>query len=366
MYSFAGEDAGLKTTSDWINEDDDSFYIQVENLPKTTLSSSGRDEDYLYVNVRTVGRPYVDALGNKDYSCYESARQVVLKRVYTLSGAATNKFNNKDHRFILVSDAADDATIPVNGVGNQDNKDNVTTDPANNDRTYRIQLGGRFRVEVPSVHGKGIEVKRKKTITVNVFILKDRDGELVISEDAVESQWRVVRERYAQVGVRIDWKITVVEPLAGREGLVDTLIMRENNSSTVLHQNAKDMIDGIVPANKRDGVYCYYVKKLVTFDDVTGAEIPLNGSAIAKWAYPNDIFYHYNIFMSLGTIEDEIPDWGFIAAHELAHCVGNLTHNDGYRWMLMYKNPTGYSNHLGTKRFTLAEEVKIHNDPHAK
>ena len=366
---------------EWINPDDDSFYIQVKDHSK-------KGNGHLHVMVCTVG--------NADTDYDDPETKIVLKEILDGNGDPTGEFDNKDHRFILVSDTVDDGNISVGGKPNIDNQPNNGTAPADNDRTHLIQLGGEFVVKyIPDstkpdeFHTRSAFVERKKTVTVNVFILKkllnpDNPNGLaipVISQAEVKAQWKVVRERYAQVGVWVQLaqdspkvvdqpqQVDIGEPSLVNVDLSDGLTVAVGMfipSVNTLDNEARALIKGV---GKKNEVNAYYVNKLNAWDNGHP-----HGVAVAKSAFSafGHMGYFYNFFVATERRPIDTPGI-LIPSHELGHCVGELLHPGGTlqhdKWRLMYGGVLGEADQpTDSKRLSLAEEeeTKIQGDPHAK
>jgi hypothetical protein len=352
---------------DWINVDVDSFYIKVKDISK-------KGEGHIHVGVCT--------MENEDSDYDDPETKVVLIEILDGNGDPTGEFHNKYHRFILVSDAVDNGNIPVGGRPNINNQDNNGSDPADNDRTHLIQLGGKFVVKyipdsnTPSeFHTRSAFVARKKTVTVNVFILKNSAGMEIISEKEVNDYWKIVRERYAQVGVWINWE--VYPPVAQPAGVnLDDGLRVEAPSivggpSNKLDPEAMALINGIGVPNK---VNAYYVNKIQPPNPLIVGPPPAKktvtlGLAVTKEYFPSHDDYYYNFFIAVDKTDEEgnvVPAAeGFVEAHELGHCVGELLHPTEY-FLLMGTPTSGSNTPTSTKRFSESEEAKIHADPHAK
>ena len=295
---------------------------------------------------------------------------------------------------MLVSDAVDDGSIPVGSGLNADNLPNNGSNPADNDRTHKIQLGGEFVVKyIPDnnapeeFHTRTAFVEREKTVTVNVFILKipfdpnNPNGLTipVIDTNAVKDQWKVVRERYAQVGVWIDWNITVVDQPTQvnigtpndpelvdvnlSDGLTVAVGMFVPNAST-LDNEAKALIKGV---GKKNEVNAYYVNRLNAWDNEHPRGIAVTKSAFSTFGH---IGYFYNFFIATERKPIDTPGI-LIPSHELGHCVGELLHPgvnlQHDKWRLMYGGVLGEADQpTDSKRFSQLEETKIQGDTHAK
>jgi hypothetical protein len=302
---------------DWINDDADSFSIRVQDASKS-------GQGYVYVLVSTAE--------NRDTDYNDPPTKVVLKET-EIAGIFTNmdiSVNpSKKYRFMLVSDSADDAAIPVvrDPNTNKEEVDNAGTNMAENDRTHKTLPWGKVKVEYPAdkpTLTRSYFVEPKKTVKVNVFILKklvDHNNfkgtaTPVIGEGDVQKQWKVVWERCAQVGVWIDWKINVVN-LPANINISNPLEMY-NPSGDDVSQEVIDLINGTLDAHFGSGVRppseqfnFFYVL------DILWLGRSAYGAAITSGTYSG------NAFMSNNTA---LPLRGFTAAHELTHCMGVVQH----------------------------------------
>jgi hypothetical protein len=185
----------------------------------------------------------------------------------------------------------------------------------------------------------------------------------IISEKEVNDCWKIVRERYAQVGVWVDWEI--YPPVAQPAGvdLKNGLTVEEKGIlggvPQILHQEARALIKGVGTEGE---VNAYYVNTIIRL-----GEEESQGFAVTK-NYFVDIDdhkdYFYNFFIAVEPEGGRVEP-GFVEAHELGHCVGELLHPPERFWM-MFGAASRTNAPTSAKRFSESEEAKIHADPHAK
>jgi hypothetical protein len=174
------------------------------------------------------------------------------------------------------------------------------------------------------------------------------------------AHWKIVSERYAQVGVKI-----VVDTYSYRDpptgvDLADGLKIHERGS-TVLSGEAKSVISNLGTIGT-DDIHIFYVPRI----DI--GNVVDHGVAIADFGFDEiDDPYTYNAFVAKDVAS---PHYGLTAAHELGHLLTNDGHGETTTpfpyFRLMYGGGLSDNGIMGSKRLNGIEGNKIRSDPHAK
>ena len=172
--------------------------------------------------------------------------------------------------------------------------------------------------------------------------------------------WRIVSERYAQVGVEVEVvSYRFVDPPSG-VNLSDGRSVQDLGA-TVLEDEAKTLIGNIGTIGTED-IHVFYVNDL----DIGGAGGP-RGIAIASFAFDeSESQYAYNAFIA----RNASSPYGLVAAHELGHLLTNDGHGETETpfpyWRLMFGGGLSNAGITGSKRLNEDEEEKIHSDTHVQ
>jgi hypothetical protein len=248
---------------------------------------------------------------------------------------------------MLMSDDVDD-----------DHKVDGVDDDALNDRSHKVALDGTVKVEYQTSDGQTCRdeasVPNKKSVHVNVIILRDKaqaDGGTPVQTQAdVEAKWKIVTERYGQVGTLVTWDVDIKDPPAGVD-LSDGLLVRPTSASKRLTAEAKALIEGLGTKGAANDIHAFHVNEIKVG---TGGAY---GSAVADYWYDAaEDDYLYNLFL------DPTANKIFTPPHELAHLLVDTGHEASPVNVL--QTSTSISNTVGaTKRFTETQETKIHASP---
>jgi hypothetical protein len=252
---------------------------------------------------------------------------------------------------LLVSDDVDDDyTNP-----------NVVADDTQNDRTHKVSLGGKVKVQYSSTATVVCEKEETvspslKTVNVCIIILRDKPqaqgGVPVISTTTVESQWHTVRERYAQVGVVINYTVSIQDPPLGVD-LSDGLLVREHSTNRVLAAEAKALISACGTVDATVDIHVFYVNTVMVGTDWA------YGSAVAEYYYPSEDGYLYNAFIN------NAANKPFTVSHELAHLLANAQHTEeGFN--ILYGHTSTANFPAATKRFNATQENTMRGNVHAQ
>lgn len=204
----------------------------------------------------------------------------------------------------------------------------------------------------------------KKTVHVNVVILRDKplsEGGVVLFQltDAIK-HWKIVSERYAQVGVKVIVDTySYADPPAG-VNLSDGLKVSELGAM-VLTTEAKALITNLGTIGTSD-IHIFYVTTIKTGNQ------PVQGIAVADFFFDeSEDSYTYNAFVAKDVPG---PHYGLTLAHELGHLLTNKGHGGTTTpfpyYRLMFGGGLSDNGILGSKRLTNEEEETIKNDPHVQ
>jgi hypothetical protein len=239
---------------------------------------------------------------------------------------------------ILVSDDVDDGHT-VGGIG----------DGGKNDRTHKIQLGGKLIIKSLKLGnskqdvGVKIPVQVIKKVHINAVILNATiGGAPVIAAAVVEADLKIARERYAQVGIDFTWGIQVKDPPAGvnlDNGILDNLT--EDVPST--EENALFNALGTPAA---DDIHIFFVSYIDTVVNRLRAG---------------------HTFAALGNAVISVEAKSmFTVSHEIGHILGQIGHNAS-DILLMRGGGTSKENKIeSSKRMTPEQETTFQGSIHAK
>lgn len=322
--------AGPTVKDEFIASDDDKFYVRVNDQSK-----KGSGKISVKLSTDSAGTNYDD-----------DATEIELLEESTNSGIfiSTN--------MLMVSDNVDDDfTNPT-----------VVADDIKNDRTHKIALGGKVKVQYPNT---GTVVGEKeasvppslKAVDVNVIILRDKpaasNGVPVVTTTHVSNMWNIVKERYAQVGIAVNYTVSIQDPPSGVD-LTDGLLVREAIYNHVLAAEAKALIAAYGTVGNNADIHIFYVNTVVV------GEVRPYGSAVADYYYyPSENDYLYNIFINNAVNKP------FTAAHELAHLLADDPESNEEFNVLF--GPTSTANFpAATKRLNITQESTMRGNGHVQ
>ena len=265
---------------------------------------------------------------------------------------------------LLVSDDEDDGH-PINNVADNDT----------NDRTHKIQLGGNFSIDSIKV-GTGqwqdsslkIPARKVKTVDVNVVVLRNKPlaqgGQEVVNYVTLDKYLKIVKERFCQVGVEINFpNIDFQDPPAGVD-LADGLTIGQSTYDNILGTEAKSLVEGKGTLGTSD-IHIFFVNQIKY--EVGGGPM---GNAFMDLAQADED-YEYNAVVGAASVFTlEKKKGGIVTAHELGHLLTRSGHVGAASWtpdiplMIQYMVTNGGI--LSSKRFHVSAETKIQDDPHAK
>jgi hypothetical protein len=299
-----------------IDKDSDLFYVRIPGAASMGAIS---------IKIATVDNP--DTAYNDDETQIDM--QVEGNNLITKS-------------MLLVSDDVDD-DHQVDGVA----------DDAKNDRTHKIQLGGKFQVKSIKIGGTEHQADIKtpvpveKTVPLAVVILRESaGGPPVIAQATVETDLRIAQERYAQVGVRLSWAISINDPPPGvnlTDGSLDEFSVPQSPTAEEIA-----LITGL-GTPKTDDLHVFYVNQLSSGSF---------GEAFIESITPSPI--GENVIISSSRRPFTLP-------HELGHVLKADGNHVSNVFQLMRGSGTSATNVLGaSKRLNVPEQTTIGGSKHAK
>jgi hypothetical protein len=212
---------------------------------------------------------------------------------------------------MLVSDEIDDL-VPVDGVSDNAPK---------NDRTFRIQLGGKFQIKNIKLNGVDfptdlrIVVPAKKELDFTVVMVKDGSGNAP-TQSIVDTCLKDAAERYAQVGVKLNWKFQPASQPSG-VNLIDGLSMSGTN---MMDPEEVALLNGLATGSPKD-MQIFIVNNLDAGPGTTlfGKSYPDFSSAGTRYVY-SVIINHSQLSTNRGR---------YTIAHEIGHVLTNDGHYGG-------------------------------------
>ncbi|MEO5915685.1 MAG: hypothetical protein ABIS50_15735 [Luteolibacter sp.] len=247
---------------------------------------------------------------------------------------------------LLVSDNVDD-DYAVDGI----------TDGSIGDRTYKIQLGGNFKIEsikIADTPWKLLDIKApvpvKKTVTLGVIILRNKaqslGGTPLILEDAVESQLKIALERYAQTGIKLEWSISTQDPPVGvdlSDGLSEFIDIGTPTSEEIA------LCNGPFVTAALDDVQVIYLNKLSPAGSI--------GETFISAGFGAPVSDNIIITQEAGP---------FTLAHELTHLLENTGAHTATTINLR-RLGVSVENKIGaSKRLTMEQGEQMKKSSHAK
>jgi hypothetical protein len=296
-------------------------------------------------------------------------------------GATTVKLGTINNPDASYNDAATELDLTVSGgdlvsksllLVSDDTDDNIAIDSCEdnekNDRTYKIQLTGKLKISAIKIGNnseqiidKSVPVNVKKTVKLKMancqYGLLFHDP--CWSDELVASSKKVLKERYAQIGVMLDIA-DASGPDVGVYGWVDDYPSLVNGVLNIPDET-KDILNAS-PSPKADEITAYLVVRLGDSGHLShGVSLApkyLN-SADKTAGYGNRLFVSNS---SVGYAHK------FTASHELLHILldaahGDYTTND----QMLFQAPTSDQDSIdATKRIPNNQQQKIYNNPLAK
>ena len=342
--AYLGDDFNPTIRNDFIELDTDRFYVRIPNglaLGVTSVEIATEDNH--------------DASYNDNATEIETIDSGDGKTVITKS-------------MILVSNEEDD-NYSENGAGADDNQ---------NDRTHKIQLGGDLVVKSITVKGEKYAVNIKIPVPVRAELDLDlyrMNVEGVHSITEIENNVKIMKEQFAQVGLRIndnivqrDWPQEVEAEKSVSENLAEvgffSFFENPQSQDFRLSEECKVFIDAV----DNSGVNIFFLRGAYTSRGIAlnhhqaQNESELDALLIVL-NYTNKAFINTSYINSFGGLLGDTP------SHELMHLlapddiVGGDDHDQEFFNLLFEESP---GNPVMNGRINLEQEKKIHAHEHVK
>ena len=280
-----GFNAGPAVKDNFIGLDPDRFHVRVNDQSKTGA-----------------GKVSVKLLTDSDGTAYDDdATEIELNEEPANSGIFIST-----NMLMVSDDVDDDFTNP-----------NVVADDTQNDRTHKITMGGKVKVQYPEtgtvICEKEVEVAIEKNVDIHVVVLKngstiligerfldandngvwdsgetyrDTDGSGTYTTNLteanaqarVEEELKVFKERYAQVGIKFNVTIEFKQaPTNVNDGLIELSPSSPNGDANLSADETTLLQAGLNSANAND-IEVYYVKQ-----SKRGATFTRGSSFPADW-----------------------------------------------------------------------------------
>jgi len=214
-----------------------------------------------------------------------------------------------------------------------------------NDSTHLVALNGSVRAFYPFSNTVSIDsklAKIEKEIDVEIIIFrKSTGGSAVISTSTVQDHWKIVEERFAQVGIKVNWTIKSGSPFDPPPGIdfsdpLDEFYTYTDDNWNNVASDTETIINAHGGTSSINDIQAFYVKNLRT-DPVE--DLIAKGAAL--WTLnliTSDAGFANNILINADFSSSNLR---FVSAHELGHLF-LLTH-DSKPWNIMHV-PTSLGN----------------------
>lgn len=274
--------------------------------------------------------------------------------IYLKTSNPDAEYNDDETRIDLTIDG-DNLITPSLILTSNDIDDDFTgdvdigADDVLNDRTHKIIVGGKLMVSKLLVKSGDSETEylldhelphsKNKSVTLNFVILNDGNVNEQQAQTILERDFKVAKERYAQVGIEILKGTVEIKPLP--EGLLlPDGELRVNLTTDVqkLHSDVKAIISAYGTDDKNDDIHVFYSP----IDIVGGPNnASLEGVGLNKFFNnPEDVGYLSNVFIKQS-------NWSTALSHEVAHVLTNDGHIDQLDYM-NHPQMVEYGSILGT------------------
>ena len=270
-----------------------------------------KDEDRFFVRIKgsaSLGTIKIkfETLDNADVMYNDDQTEYTLE---SKDGYSTTK------AMVLVSDDVDDNHLFSTG-GAPDNSPD--------DQTHLIQLGGNFKVSAIKFGEESwmpvdvkLPVKKKKTVRVQ--FVNCTYGVINIDPcwDPALIAWvqKKMQQRYAQVGIDLDFPAVLVGPLVSLGGSLDDneiFSLPSGTGKMVFPQESKDLVDHGPPNDFTNTLMIYLVNGLDSFRGVASP---------AKYVDTADNRFKNKVFLARYDFKD------FTASHEALHVLSDAAHD---------------------------------------
>ena len=316
-----------------ISQDEDRFYVRIPGLPENSEVS---------IMLQT---------GHAQKPEYRDPQTEIELKYDQEKGILTTK------SMILVSDDLDDAHSQ--DLAGEEN--DMFVDEFKGDRSHKAALGGLVRIVSVKLNGKedvvniDLPVKARKQVTVKIWRIKKQNQNLpLVAEAIVNEHIKVLKERYAQIGLDVNVVGPVVKEIPSSINLDDGYQIQDvGQTGTVAEEDA--FLTAVATANDAD-IEIFYVPRITDFTDQSVESAGYSYVPATFGAGRQDI--HNNIVMS-----------GLAKKYTLAHELGHILLNSGshnypsYNLMGLNVNTIQADDFINDKRLRMAEEQTINQHP---
>ena len=320
-----------------ISEDEDRFYVRIPGLPENSEAS-------IMLQTGHALKP--------EYR--DSKTEIELKY-----DQAKKLFTTKS--MVLVSDDLDDAHSQ--NLAGEDN--DMFVDEFKGDRSHKAALGGLVRIASIKLNGTehdlnlDLPVTARKQVTVKIWRIKKHNQNLpYVAEAIVNEHIKVLKERYAQIGLEVNVVGPLIKEIPSSINLDDGYQIQDLGTPGTVDEE-ENFLAAVATENDAD-IEIFYVPNITDISD------PNQDSAAGYSYVPSTLGagrkkIHNNIVMS-GDAKR------YVLAHELGHILLNSgTHNyPSYHLMGLTVNEIHADDFINAKRLLAAEENTIHQHPQVK
>jgi len=249
-----------------------------------------------------------------------------------------------------------------------------TADNYEDDPTHLIALGG-FLEAIPVINGSVqpvffAEAEPAATVTVNVVVFNQDVGVDPVRSLDDAGEWKAVAERFAQVGVKINYTIrygvdppfalpTGVNFLTAAEKITVPPFDIEINTPTA--EMRQLILDTPLSAADYNVFYVTQMRAGIGTDpDQPARGVAYFSGAGGGWEHPENAPYLNNAFVSSqGAAEATL----LVAAHELGHLLTNAGHYGGAQSLMTNQAPMSDDRSAtGTKRLDSGRQAAINQN----
>jgi len=238
---------------------------------------------------------------------------------------------------------------------------NLWADDAKNDRTHKVQLGGKVQVKSITIDGTEhqldmkTDVPAKKKVDLSVIIVRETaGGAQSATNQAVEAEMKRAQERYAQIAVDLNWSIKVIDPPAGVDlsngisanPLVNAEMTSLFSAATVATNDLEVFVVNdlrFTPGSTLYGIgLAQFAAASLGYNGVNGYE----NTAIINW-------------------DDSSPLPGRqVFAHEIGHILTNAGHSGGPLNLMESGSKRNTGNDIkGGRRIVPSQQTAVHGSP---
>jgi hypothetical protein len=306
----------------------------------------GWDKDRFYVRIPGGASMGIEAVKVATEDCPDASYNDDATRI-ELTASGSDRISDS---MILVSDDEDD-DYAGSGAG---------ADDQDGDRTHKVQLGGNLVIKSITINGTEHPVDMKVPVPVRKvlpvdFIRMNVAGVRPIAE--IEEAVRIVNERYAQVGLRVDATIKELPwpNLPGvQPGFVDLFDEPPGKFIDPLTAEYKSFIDQTDPM----GTNIFFLLSAYASNGValTNSQLQLESGEVS------------GNYLDKAFVNSSSNSAGYTSAHELAHLLAYRTdnvndHTEPFWNLLNVTNVNQDPSVLWSKRLSSVQQERVHQHP---